>query len=114
MIIIDNQDDMAAILAAPITSTVRRILLLRGDLIELASFIIPEPGDPWLAIEAAVGLSLADSFEWVLDHGGAYEAPYILSDDGSGVLLIVPDSEGINAALLALLRSHADEAEAAE
>lgn len=36
-----------------------------------------------------------------------YEIPYVLSDDGSGVVLIVPDCEGVDSVLLALARDHA-------
>ncbi|WP_288487115.1 hypothetical protein [uncultured Novosphingobium sp.] len=44
------------------------------------------------------------AFEWVADHGGWYEAVTILSDDGFGIALFVPDSEDVDRSLLVLLR----------
>ncbi|MBJ6121377.1 hypothetical protein [Sphingomonas mollis] len=111
MLIITDAAALTRTLTLPIADTIKRILLLRGDLIELATFIVPEAGDTFDAIERAVGLPLTDSFEWVIDHGGAYEAPYILSDDGSGVILIVPDDDGISPRLMTVLRDHAQQPE---
>lgn len=39
-------------------------------------------------------------FEWVTDFGCCFEAALILSDDGSGLSLIVPKAPGISPALL--------------
>jgi len=39
--------------------------------------------------------------------GGVCEAPIILSDDGFGIVLIVPDIEGVDPELLDLLRRDA-------
>ncbi|WP_301102495.1 hypothetical protein [Propionivibrio sp.] len=41
-------------------------------------------------------------FEWVTDFGCCFEAALILSDDGSGLSLIVPKTPGISSALLDL------------
>lgn len=41
-------------------------------------------------------------FEWVTDFGCCYEAALILSDDGSGLSLIVPKTAGVSPALLDL------------
>lgn len=125
MTIIDNPDDLVRALASPLPVCVQRILGLRADLIDLATFVIPAIGDDIAAIERSAGIAIATdaendtrygepgfmpSFEWVLDHGGAYEAPFILSDDGAGVVLIVPDDDRIDPTLLALLRAYAEPA----
>lgn len=125
MTIIDSPDDLVRALASPLPACVQRILGLRADLIDLATFVIPAIGDDIAAIERSAGIAIATdaendtrygepgflpSFEWVLDHGGAYEAPFILSDDGAGVVLIVPDDDRIDPTLLALLRAYAERA----
>ncbi|WP_294197299.1 hypothetical protein [uncultured Sphingomonas sp.] len=125
MLIITDAHGLADALDTPFPCIIKRLLMLRADLIDLATFVIAAPGDRIEAIEAAAGIpviaNLVDgsrfgepgfmpSFEWVADHGGLFEAPFILTDDGGGVVLIVPDDEGVDHTLLSLLRAHADRA----
>lgn len=122
MVIIDNPDSLARALNSCLAENIGRLLAARADLIDLATFVIAGPGDSMRDIEAAAGIPIATnfvdgarygepgfmpSFEWVMDHGGLYEIPYVLSDDGSGVVLIVPDCEGVDPVLLSLARDHA-------
>ena len=97
---------------------IKQLLLTRRDqmaehgyLEELGTFIIVQPGDTFAAIERAVGAPITTAgittWEWVHDHGGVCEAPIILSDDGFGIVLIVPDNEGVDPELLDLLRRDA-------
>ena len=97
---------------------IKQLLLTRrdqmaehGDLEELGTFIIVQPGDTLAAIEQAVGAPITTAgittWEWVHDHGGVFEAPIILSNDGFGIVLIVPDIEGVDPELLDLLRRDA-------
>ena len=97
---------------------IKQLLLTRrdqmaehGDLEELGTFIIVQPGDTFAAIERAVGapITTADSpnWEWLERHGWFFEAPIILTDDGYGHVLIIPDDEAIDPTLLALCRQHA-------
>lgn len=81
----------------------------RGD---LAHWIIVQPGDTLAAIEKAAGFPIAPDppWEWVLNHDGILEAAIILNDDGFGVILIVPDVEGVDRTLLTLLHRDAVEA----
>lgn len=76
------------------------------DLGDLAQFLVIEPQDVLADVEAAAGYPVVTSpaFEWVADHGGWYEAVTILSDDGFGIVLFVPDSDEMDRSLLALLR----------
>ncbi|WP_394652428.1 hypothetical protein [uncultured Sphingomonas sp.] len=127
MRIIDNSELLDQALDPPDCSAVSRLLADRADLIDLATFVIVETGDTLQDIETAAGVPIATnlvdgarfgdpafvpSFEWVQDHGNLYEAPIILSDDGAGVILIVPDSPGVDATLLDLLRAYAEPADA--
>lgn len=96
-------------LVTAVPEQIWRILELRRELIDLATFIIVAPGDPLTAIETAVGFPISPEppWEWVLDHGDIMEAPIILSDDGFAVVLIVPDEQGVDPVLLMLLRRDA-------
>jgi hypothetical protein len=122
MFIIRDITTLADALASLIPENIKKLINARADLIDLATFVIAAPGDSITDIEGAAGIPIATnfvdgarygepdfmpSFEWVMDHGALYEIPYVLSDDGSGVVLIVPDSEGVDPALLSLAREYA-------
>lgn len=68
--------------------------------------VLVEPGD---SIDALIGYSSllaplrrdgTPPFEWVLDFGCCFEAGLIVSDDGGGFSLIVPNADGIPPQLL--------------
>jgi len=84
------------------------------ELEELARFVIVQPFDTVDQIEAAAGYPVVTSpaFEWVIDHGGWYEATAILSDDGFGVVLFAPEEAGVEPHLLQHLRDLAGPAAA--
>lgn len=131
MISIRSTADMARALASPIDVELKRLLALRRDQLlacdgydlgELAHFIVAEPFDTLAAIEGVVGVPLSTNFvdgsrhgdpgftanfEHVERHGAWFEAVMILSDDGFGIVLFVPDRPGVDAALLKLVRDHA-------
>lgn len=132
MITIRSTADMARALASPLDAHLLQLLALRReqllehdgyDLAELAHFILVEPADTLAAIETAAGIPLATniidgsklgdpgfsaSFEYVERHSGAwFEAVTIVSDDGFGIVLLVPDRPDIDPALLGLVRDHA-------
>ncbi|MHA0328831.1 aldo-keto reductase family protein [Sphingomonas melonis] len=122
MTIIDNENDLNQALRSELPAAVKSLLEERADLIDLATFIIPQPGDTVSVIEEAGRIGIATnmvdgsrygeaeympSFEWAVDHGGAIEVPFILSDDGSGVVLLIPDVDGIDPTLLAIARHFA-------
>ena len=46
-------------------------------------------------------------WEWVEDHGGWFEVPIIMSDDGFGHVYFIPDRDDTNARLLSRCRQHA-------
>ena len=47
------------------------------------------------------------SWEFVTDHGGMFEAVFILDDAGFGRVYFIPDCPGINADLRTLCRAYA-------
>ena len=73
---------------------------------DIANWLVIEPRDTIPEIETATGFPIG-AWEWVHDHGGVFEAPIILSDDGFGIVLIVPDNEGVAPELRDLLRRDA-------
>ena len=132
MILIKSSADMTRALASPLDADIIALLVQRRDhlqeeygcdLGELAHFVIVEPGDSIATIEESVGLALVtnvvdgrrygdsgftDNFEFVEFHpGGWIEAVQILSDDGFGIVLFVPNRPDIDATLLGLMRDHA-------
>lgn len=120
MQIITDTTTMSLALDSPLSPAIKALLAIRRDQLlsdtggnydigELANWIIVAPGDPLAAIEQAAGFPIASDppWEWVLDHSGIMEAPIILSDDGFGVILIVPDEQGIDPVLLQLLKRDA-------
>jgi hypothetical protein len=131
MLVIDSTASMDRALKGPLTGVIKRVLVLRRDQLssfegydlgDLGRWLIVEPGDTISTIETAAGLPIAAGhadrnedddlehgppWEWVLDHGGLYEAPIILTDDGFGTVLIVSDHAGIEPTLLSMLRREA-------
>lgn len=110
--------ELADWLEHPADTAIAELLRLRrdqligcGDLTEIGTFVIVEPGDGLPDIERALGFPItmagSPTWEWVMRHGAIFEAPVILSDDGFGHVLIVPDAEGIDPDLLTLCRAHA-------
>ena len=111
MQLIRDEAALALVLDAPLLPAVKRLLALRADLIDLAIFVIVDSSDSLASIESVAGFPITDAFppwEWVLNHNDVFEAPIITSDDGSGVVLIVPDNDDIDAALLTILRDQAE------
>jgi len=120
MLIITNAATMGVVLNLPLSPPIKALLVIRRDQLlsvnpdgcdigELAHWIIVQPGDTLAAIEKAAGFPIAPDppWEWVLTHDGILEAPIIFNDDGFGVVLIVPDVEGVDRTLLTLLHRDA-------
>lgn len=95
---------------------VERLVRERLDMLaeydeDLARFIIPEAGDSMAAVEKEIGSPFANpSWEWMVDHGGLFEAPFIMSDDGYAHVLLVTESDGIDPELITLCRANAEPA----
>lgn len=117
MLKIADMTALARALDSPIHSTLKVLLRQRCeqlladtggeyDLADLGQFLVVEPDDTVAELEATAGYPIvtAPAFEWVADHGGWYEAVTILADDGFGIVLFVPDIDGIDRSLLALIR----------
>lgn len=126
MNLLKSWDDVAD---APADLALRRLLDRRrqqlepyGPLSDLGCIVLVEPGDRLSEIEVAVSFSITSdphngvsypdpafqpSWEAIEHHAPYWELTYVLSDDGSGFLLIVPDKPGVDAVLLSLIRASA-------
>ena len=88
-------------------------------------FIVAEPGDTASVLEEASGCPILTSpfdgarfgspdfaplTEWIVEHPSCFELLLLFSDDGAGVSLFIPKSQGINAELLSFCRQFAEPA----
>ena len=87
-----------------------------------AYFAIVEPGDTPIDLERTIGFSILQNpadgtrcgdpdftvgWEWIEDHGCAYELCFIFDDSGFAHGVIVPKDEGINPDLTAFCKQYA-------
>lgn len=120
MIIITDAQALDRALDSSVDPAVKLLLRLRRDQLlsdtgnaydlgELAHFIVVAPNDALADIEVELNYPILPDppWEWVRDHGQLFEAPIIVSDDGFGIVLIVPDRDGVDAELIGLLRRDA-------
>jgi len=120
MLLIRNAENLALALDSPIDPKLKHLLALRRnqlltdtgsdhELGDLVHFVVAEPFDTIAAIETGIGFPLftEPAFEWVRDHGGWLEGVVILSDDGFGIALFVPDAKGLDPRILSILRDQA-------
>ena len=130
MLSIRNSADMDRALVSLLDPALRRLLTLRRDqlaedgldLDEIVHIIVVRPGDTLAEVEAEAGVAIATNlvdgsrlgdpefeplFEYVTRKDGFLEAVMILSDDGFGLVLFVPDTIDVDPAISLLLRRHA-------
>ncbi len=117
MEVIDTPEAMANALATYRNlGLLHRLVLYQSNLQEaeceigeLGPVIIVDPADTADAIEEAAGVDLTGDPAWescIIKHGWG-EIVFVLSDDGSGAVILIPDHDGIDPALLAIIRTHA-------
>jgi hypothetical protein len=114
MIVIRTWDALARALDSPLDPELKQLLQAHWDrlqewqdyaLEELAQFIIVQPGDSLDDVMGACGWSPATDFaspvEIITQHSQLIEAVFILSDDGFGLVLLVPIAQTTDPAVLA-------------
>lgn len=111
MLIIDSTAAMARALDQPLDPDLKRLLGLRRDQLAEARFIVVDASDTIASIERAIGFPLLlddqPTWEWAERHGSVIEVAFIFGDAAD--VLLVPDRDGTDAALIALLHLHAAE-----
>jgi hypothetical protein len=131
MLSITDGEALKRALRSDIDHRIKELLRLRArqlskgapgeSLAELARFAVVEPGDKPADLERAIGFSVfrnpADGsrlgdleftpgWEWIEDHGFAWELCYIMDDSGFGHIVIIPKDE-VDGSLLNLCATHA-------
>jgi hypothetical protein len=117
MEIIDTPEAMANALATHRNPwLLRRLVLYQSTLQEaeceigeLGPVIIVDPGDTAKAIEQAAGVDLSGEPTWescMIDHDWC-ELVFVTSDDGGGVVTLIPNRDDIDPTLRAIIRNHA-------
>jgi hypothetical protein len=122
----------AAINDAALDPALRDLLALRArqleddtepdaELGDLAHFHVVEPGDGMEEVNGSLGFAVdvnfvderrfddpafVGSWEWIEHHGDYFELAFVLTDEGFGEILIVPDRPDTDSRLLALCRDH--------
>ena len=88
----------------------------------LGYFVIVQPGDSLATINAQIGFDIlanrwtgirydqpgyTQSFEVLDEHAGYFEMVFVLSDDGYGIEVFIPKTEGIDPDLHAMCQRYA-------
>lgn len=113
MLTITDRGSLTRALSSSIDSRLKQLLIERrdqlgGDITGLARFLVVQSGDSLQALEEELGFpGLSDpegSFgcEWIAEHPSAYEATWILTDDGFAHVVLVSKQHGIDPELLRL------------
>ena len=103
-----------AALDAVTDEALRSILAQYYELMDLAVIFIVEPGDTLDTLHQARGWPF-ENCEFILHHTtGWFECVFVISDDGAGHVVLVPDLPAIDSGLLHLCNAHAVPAEGAE
>ena len=122
MLTITDGGSLTRALTMPIDPRLKRLLVERrdqigGDIVDIARFIVVQPGDSLVGLESALGFSIlqnqtdgrrfgdpefSPSWEWLADHGHCFELVFIMTDDGFAHVVLIENSEGIDPELLRL------------
>lgn len=73
---------------------------------QLAHLFVVQPGDRETDLES-IRQRPFELWEFIISRSGWFEAVFVLSDDGSGHVVLVPDINGVDEHLLATCRTHA-------
>jgi hypothetical protein len=129
MLSIADGGSLSCALNSPIDPRLKRLLRQRREqlgseypLEELANFSIIEAGDTPADVEQTIGFSVfhnpvdgsrfgehdwTPGWEWIDDHGFAYELCFILDDSGFGHVVIIPKQKGVAPELIRLCETFA-------
>ena len=87
------------------------------DLGDLVNFIVMEINDPVAVLDAALGFAILSnrfdatpygtpgftpSWDALTEHPAWFELVYVLSDDGFGLVVLIPKHPGVDAELIAM------------
>jgi hypothetical protein len=128
MLIVTNEHSLSRALSSSIDPRLKQLLTDRvrqldvEDLFTAARFVIVQPGETIADLDQALGFSslqnlgdgtrycdpdFSPGWEWIEDHGFAFELVFIFTDDGFAHVVLVPNAPGISTDLLNLCRTYA-------
>jgi hypothetical protein len=129
MLSIADGEALSHALSSPLNPDTKRLLTTRrnqlgGEIGGIARFVVMQPGDNATDLDRALSFSVfqnpvdgsrfgepdfTPAWEWIEDHGFAFEAAFIFDDSGFAHVLIVPKHHGIEPALIELCTTFASE-----
>ena len=128
MLTITDGASLARALSSFIDERIKQLLIKRcnqlGDITDQARFVIAQSGDTLHQLERQLGFSVfqnagdgsrwgeaefAPGWEWIEDHGFAYELVFIFDDGGFAYVVIVENCPGVDSKLLELCATYASE-----
>lgn len=129
MLSIKDGEALSRALSSPIDRRIKRLLALRrdqlsDDITDQVHFAIVQSADTAADVERTIGFSIfqnpADGsrfgepdwtpgWEWIENHGFAYELCFIMDDSGFGHVVIIPKELGIATELLSFCQEYASE-----
>lgn len=127
MLSITDGEALSRALNSPIDCRLKQLLTLRrdqlgGDINDMAHFAIVQPADTAADLEQTISFSIfqnpadgscqgepdfSPGWEWIQDHGFAYELCFIMDDSGFGHVVIIPKQQGVDPELLNLCQQYA-------
>jgi hypothetical protein len=102
--------DPATTVADPeLRTLVSRVFACVSDCPEILGFIlVVEPGDTLAALETQLGFSVIEGRqEFIQEHDHWFELVYVTGQDGYGIEVFLPKSEGIDPDLLLMCQRYA-------
>ena len=118
MIIIRTADQLERLLASNLEPSLQAILQDHRDRLteyadfafeELAAIFVFQPGDQPDALNEASGIAILQDppcWEHLVHQDGWYELVFVISDDGFGWIVLIPDWQDTDHRLLALCERH--------
>ena len=104
MQIIRTQEDASTITDPELRHLIARVYESVIEFPEILCFVLlVETGDSIATLDAQLGFPILNTPRDILEeHAGFFEILFVISDDGSGVEVFVPKTEGIAPDLLAM------------
>jgi hypothetical protein len=127
MLSITNGEALKRALNSAVDDRLKALLRLRrdqlgGDITDQAYVAIVQPADTAADLQRTIGFSVFENpvdgshfgdpdwspgWEWIEDHGFAYELCFIMDDSGFGHVVIIPKQQGVDSELLNLCQQYA-------
>ena len=104
MQIIRTQEDASTIADRELRHLISRVFASVIEFPEILCFIlIVEAGDSTAMLDAQLGYPILTTPREILEeHAGYFEMLFVISDDGSGIEVLIPKTAGIDADLLVM------------